>query len=43
MKKRYSLLIMGCISIAIISIVASFYMPYNREETHQQPLIVQNN
>ncbi len=33
MKKRYSLLIMGCISIAIISIIASFYMPYNGEET----------
>ena len=33
MKKRYSLLIMGCISIAILSIIASFYMPYNGEET----------
>ena len=33
MEKRYSLLIMGCISIAIISIIASFYMPYNGEET----------
>jgi len=35
MKKRYSLLIMGCISIAIISIsiIVSFYMPYNGEET----------
>ena len=35
MEKRYSLLIMGCISIAIISIsiIVSFYMPYNGEET----------
>jgi len=24
---------MGCISIAIISIIVSFYMPYNGEET----------
>ncbi|MCK4649293.1 hypothetical protein KAT51_07200 [bacterium] len=33
MKTKYSLLIMGCVSIAIISIAASFYMPYYGEET----------